>query len=206
MSITPPHPYRFSFTAASLRPELLRIVAERFLDCGSWDATKKHVLGTNALQCRSQASATRMEREIRQRLQTLDHQQLRLLVSSAADSRVALAWLAAVKHASFLFDFPADVLRWKLEQRDPVLRESDYRRFIEEKSCRHPELATLTETTMGKVRRVLFAMLREAGMLGKGPEIGEIQRQAIPIEVETAIRNDNPAWLAAFLVPDREIQ
>jgi hypothetical protein len=41
--------YNLSFTAASLRPELARIIAERFLMTNDWQATRKWVLSTNAL-------------------------------------------------------------------------------------------------------------------------------------------------------------
>jgi hypothetical protein len=185
---------------------LLFIVAERFLKTGSWEKTKEIVLATNELQCRTATSALRLEREIRQRLQTLGQQQIELLVKSGADIRISLAWLAAVKHSSFLLDFAADTLRSKIERHDYVLRESDYRRFIEEKTPSHPELLKLSASTSGKVRRVLFAMLREAGILSKGEEIGSLQRPAIPHEVELSIRRENPAWFAAYLVPDSEIQ
>jgi hypothetical protein len=180
-------------------------MAERFLETGSWDQTKKSILAKNELQCRTATSAQRMERELRPRLQTLSHQQLELLVKSGIDSRISLAWLAAVKHSSFLFDFAADALRSKVECHDYILRESDYRRFIEEKTPSHPELVKLSESTSGKVRRVLLAMLREAGILVKGEEIGSLQRPVIPHEVELSIREENPAWLAAYLLPESEI-
>lgn len=198
--------YGFGFTAASLRPELLLIVAERFLQTGSWDETKKRVLTENELQCRTATSAQRMEREIRPRLQNLSHQQLELLVKSGADTRISLSWLAAVKNSSFLFDFAADVIRSKVERQDFVLRESDYRRFIEEKTPSHPELVKLSESTSGKVRRVLLAMLREAGILTKGEGMGSLQRPVIPHEVEVSIRAEDPSWLAAYLLPESEIR
>ena len=198
--------YGFGFTAASLRAELLFIIAERFLETGSWEKTKKIVLAGNELQCRTATSAQRMERELRPRLQNLSHHQLELLVGSGADTRISLAWLAAAKHSPFLFDFATDAIRPKIERHDCVLRESDYRRFIEEKKPSHPELSKLTDSTSGKVRRVLFAMLREAGILAKGEGIGSLQRPVIPHEVELSIRAENPLWLAAYLVPESEIK
>lgn len=57
---------------ASLRPELARIVAEHYLAAdGDWDAAKNLILSSNALQCRTTRSALRMERELRQRVNTL---------------------------------------------------------------------------------------------------------------------------------------
>jgi hypothetical protein len=185
---------------------MLLIVAERFLQTESWKKTKESILASNELQCRTATSALRLEREIKPRLQTLSYQQLQLLIGSGADTRTSLAWLAAVKHSSFLFDFVADAIRAKIEMHDYVLRESDYRRFIEDKTAFHPELLKLSESTSGKIRRVLFAMLRETGILSKGDGIGSLQRPTIPHEVELSIRADNPAWLAAYLVPDIEIQ
>lgn len=198
-------PYSFGFTAASLRPELLVVLAEKFMKVGSWDLAKEEVLRTNALQCRSPNSSNRLERELRPRLQTLTRPQLELVCHATAESRTHLAWLAAVKHSAFLFDFAAESLRAKLEQHETVLRLSDYRRFLEEKANQHPELASLTESSTGKVQRVVLRMLREVGILGKGPDLGSLHRPVIPTNVEQAIRLDDPRWLAAFLVPNKEI-
>jgi hypothetical protein len=206
ISLRTSEPYSFGFTAASLRPELLLIIAEKFLETGSWDRTKAEILSTNALQCRSASSSQRMERELRPRLQTLLPEQLELLVRSSADTRTCLAWLAAVRHSRFLHEFASELLRSKHGDHDTTLRESDYRRFIEEKIPFHPELNRLSPITAGKVRRVLFAMLREVGILKPGDAIGSLHRPMVPQEVVTSIRNKNPSDLAAFLIPDNEIE
>lgn len=198
-------PYSFGFTAASLRPELLLIMAETFFRNGSWEATKAEVLEKNALQCRSASSSQRMERELRPRLQRLSPSQLELFGSSGRDTRICLAWLAAVRHSRFLFEFAAELLRPKHEDHDAVLRESDYRRFIESKVASHPELSRLSPLTSGKVRRVLFAMLREVGILKPGEAIGSLHRPVVPQEVLDTLRGEGASDLAAFLVPDEEI-
>lgn len=197
--------FSLSFTAASLRPELARIVADCYLNTGDWGTAKKRVLSENALQCRSSASSVRLERELRQRLQCLTEAEIVLLATSTSNERVLLAWLAAVKQSSFLFDFAAEELRFKLEMHDPVLRSSDYDRFVEEKSGPHPELSQLSESSSIKVRRVLLLMLREAGILHDGEDLGEIRRPVVPLAIAKAIRKDNARWLAAFLVPENEI-
>ena len=83
-------PYNLGFTAASLRLELARIVAEARAATGDWEAAREHVLTHNALQARSASSAIRMERELRQRLRTLTDEQLRLLISAPTDSAMAM--------------------------------------------------------------------------------------------------------------------
>jgi hypothetical protein len=205
MLTAPPPSYKLSFTAASLRPELARIVAEYYLELGNWDLAKDRTLSTNALQCRSVSSAIRLERELRQRLETLTIDQITLLTQATAEDRAAIAWLAACKHIRFAFEFAAEVLRDKLAAHDPVLRHSDYEAYAETKGLSHPEFVRLTTSSKNKIRQVLLRMLTEAGLLVKGTSLGTIQRPALSPAVLHVINADNPSWLAGFLVPDIEI-
>lgn len=196
--------YNLSFTASSLRPELARIVAEAYLDCRDWDLAKQRVLLENALQSRTASSRIRMEREIRQRIQTLTPPQTQILATAPSDSRTAIAWLSMLKISSFVFDFAAETLRSKLETSDTVLRPSDYETFCSAKSVSHPELAAITPSTQAKIRQVLLTMLREAGILSESDNA--IRRPVLPHDVQQAITTDDHRWLAGFLVPDSEIR
>jgi len=168
--------YNLSFTAASLRPELARVVAELFLETSDWSLTRERVLASNALQSRSVGSAKRMEQERRLRLATLTREQLVLLSNSPAEDRAAVAWLAALKHISFAFEFTAEILRDKLASHDPILRNSDYESFVENRATSHPELALLASSSRDKIRQVLLRMLTEASLLRPGTALGTIQR------------------------------
>jgi Putative inner membrane protein (DUF1819) len=204
-SIKKPASYNLSFTAASLRPELVRIIAERYLVAGDWDLARDQILSSNALQCRSRSSAIRLERELRQRLTTLTPDQITLVAHATAEDRAAIAWLAACKRIPFAFDFAVEVLRDKLAAHDPVLRPSDYEGYVESKGLSQPEIAQLTTSSKNKVRQVLLRMLAEAGLLTDGTALGSIQRPALSPAVTGAVIADNPQWLAGFLVPDTEI-
>jgi len=199
-------PVSFSFTAASLRPELIRIVAEAYLQTGSWESAKAQVLALNALQCRSARSAVRLERELRQRLESLTYDQVVFVTQATSEDRAAIAWLAACKHIRFVFEFAAEVLRDKLAAHDPVLRPSDYEAYVENKSVAHPELAQLTASSKNKVRQVLLRMLAEAGLLVTGEVMGTIQRPALSPAIVRVVTSDSPHWLACFLVPAAEIR
>lgn len=198
-------PYNVGFTAASLRPELARVVAGTFLDLGDWEAAKKRVLSTNALQCRNASSAIRLERELRQRLECLTQEELVILSTSTGDMRNAIAWLSVIKRIKFIFDFASEVLRAKLELHDPVLRRSDYDSYFEAKSQIHSELQGLAGSSRSKIRQVLLLMLVEAELLVPGTGLGTIRRNALAPQVVHAIVADDPRWLAGFLLPDREI-
>lgn len=197
--------YNLSFTAASLRPELARVVAEAYLAVGDWDLAKERVLGSNALQCRTMAGAERQERELRRRLMWLTADQIALLTKATAEDRAALAWLAAMKHIRFVYEFAAEVLRDKLAARDPVLRHSDYETYVDLKAVTHPEISELSGASKYKIRQVLLRMLREAGLLIKGSALGTIVRPVLSPAVANVIQEDDFRWLAGFLVPDTEI-
>jgi len=192
-------------TAASLRPELVRIIAEIFLVCEDWGETKQRVLSGNALQARTPSTGSRMERELRPRLQTLSRGQIEILAYAPADSCRAIAWLSVLKHSAFVFAFSAEILRDKIETLDPILRPSDYENFAVAQAATHPELGNLTASTKGKIRRVVMAMLREAGILSEAGKGFALQRPVIPADALSAILEDNRRWLAGFLVPDDEI-
>jgi Putative inner membrane protein (DUF1819) len=197
--------YSLSLTAASLRPELARIVAETYLNCGDWQEVRRRVLDDNLLQARSRGSAVRMEGEIRQRLQTLTRGQLVILAEASADSRRAVAWLSVLKLNPFVFNFAAGNLRTKMEAHDTVVRPSDYEEFLASESAAHPEVLALTPVTRAKIRQVLFKMMREAGVLGEGRTDSSLRRALLPADVFRAVAADDPRWLAGFLVPDDEI-
>ncbi len=198
-------PYNVGFTAASLRPELARVVAGSFLRLGDWEAAKKRVLSSNALQCRNASSAIRLERELRQRLECLTQEELVILSTSTGDMRNAMAWLSVIKRIKFIFDFASEVLRAKLELHDPVLRRSDYDAYFEAKSLIHNELQGLAASSRSKIRQVLLLMLVEAELLVPGTGLGTIRRNVLAPQVLDAIVADDPRWLAGFLLPDREI-
>ena len=197
--------YHFGFVAASLRPELARIVAEIYIKEGSWADAKARVLASNALQCRTPSSAARMEREIRLRLSTLTPDQIARLTSAAAPDRAALSWLAAFKHSAFLFDFAADVLRDKVSSLDFVFRNSDYETFVDNKAAAHPEVAQLRESSRKKIRQVLMNMLVEAGLIVGNGKTTLVQRTPLSHAVRDQIVADDPNWLAGFLFTDAEI-
>jgi hypothetical protein len=197
--------YNLAFTAASLRPDLARVVAECYLKTNDWELAKANILSSNALQCRSASSAVRLERELRQRLGKLTNEEIALLAHGNADDRAAMAWLGALKHISFVFEFSAEVLREKLATHDPVLRHSDYETYVDHKSISHPELAHLADSSKNKIQQVLLRMLTEAGLLAAGAGMGTIKRPILSPAVLHAVREDSPLWLAGFLVPDDEI-
>ena len=199
------HRYTFGFLGVSLRPDAARVVAEIFLEEGTWEATRERVLATNALQCRSSLTARRMEQELRLRLSKLTETQLRLLATAAGPDRTALAWLAAMKQSAFLRDFASDVLRDKLAGTDREFRYSDYESFLDTHTLIHPELGELRESTRAKLRQMLMHMLSEGALLYTTGKTVLVQRPPLGLAVLNLILSDDPRWLTGFLYTDDEV-
>ena len=192
--------------AASLRPDLARIVAEIYLEERNWYLVRKRILTSNALQARTTGSAIRMEREMRQRLRELTESQLTLLANGTVEDSVSMSWVAVIKHVSFVFEFTLVVLEEKLAAHDPVLRPSDYESFFEGKTITHPELNALTPSSRYKIRQILLRMLIEAGLLAQGEALGVIRRPALSQNAAIVIAADDSKWFTGFLVPATEIE
>lgn len=197
--------YTLGFTAASLRPELMRVMAEVFAEAGDWTLTKERVLSANLLQANSHTTLLRFERELRGRLKTLTYKQLRLLITGQQEDRLAMSWLASVKKYPFLLHAAQRLLRPRLDVHEEVLHPSDLEAFMKEEADIHPQLKTVSESSRGKIRRVLLSMLRELGVLTPGPGLGRLQSPYLPPESLQAVLEDDPVWLCAFLrdVPTR---
>ena len=107
--------YCLSFTAAGLKPELAAVMARIHAETANWKETRALVLERNALQTRSLASGKRLETELRQRLQLLNDEQLKLLAEGSSDDRLAMAWLTVLKLIQLTVELTRDLLLDRLE-------------------------------------------------------------------------------------------
>ena len=197
--------YNFSFIGAYLRPELARIEAEVFLSIQKWDEVKKHIISNNSFQSNTRGSLIRMESEIRNRLKCLTEKEIYLLAKSSGAELRAMSWLSVIKNSFFIREFTVEILRGKLSDMDTELRLSDFKNFVSSKAPMHPELESLKESSMKKIRSILYGMLTEAGLILKDGKSLKIAKPVIPIQALEVILNDDPYLLAGFLWSEREI-
>ena len=197
--------YNFSFIGAYLRPELARIEADAFLSIRNWDEVKKHIINNNSFQSRTRNSLIRMEGEIRQRLKRLTENQISLAAKGSGDELRAMSWLSVIKNSLFIREFTVEILRGKLSDMDTELRLSDFSNFISSKTPMHPELESLKESSLKKIRSILYGMLAEAGLILKDGKSLKVIRPVIPIQALDVILDDDPYLLDGFLWSEREI-
>lgn len=157
--------YIMSFTAGALLHQQSVNLAELYFAVDNWDTLRDKVMSENILQARTMSSAKRLCSEIISRLQTLNTAELNFLMGGSYQDQSYLLWLAVCRRYKFIGDFAVEVLHERYITLKNDLGYKDFDSFFNQKSEWHSELEKLTPTTVGKLRQVLFKMLREADLL-----------------------------------------
>ncbi len=181
-----------SFTVGGLfHGESLRVAA-LYLELGQWDACREKVLEKNLLQARTLSSLKRIYRETASRLETLSHHELEFLIECSRRDQAYLLWLAVCRRYQFIADFAIEVLRERHLSLKTDLATSEFDSFFNRKFEWHPELDEITPTTRGKLRQVLYKILREADLVTANnminaampsPKLAELIRQSRPSDL-----------------------
>jgi len=197
--------YRLSFTAGSLMLNETIKVAAIYLDVKDWDKTRQKAITENIIQKNTKATAKRQLQEIVRRLINLSDDSINALATADISFAKHLTYFAVIKTYAFIFDFVNEFILTKLTRFDTVVLDSDYDRFIIEKSDLHPELELISDTTKAKIKQVLFRILAESDIIDS-PKSRIILQPYIPDDIVKIIVNDNPKYLKAFLVFESDIK
>ncbi|AZZ95338.1 DUF1819 family protein [Hahella sp. KA22] len=157
--------YSMSFTTGSLfHCESVKLAALH-LDLDDWSSVRDKVIAENLLQTRTLNTLKRVCCEVISRLRMLSPGELEFLVESSHQEQAYLLWLAVCRRYRLIADFAVEVLRERYITLKSDLTHEDFDSFFNRKSEWHWELDEITPTTRGKLRQVLFKMLREADLL-----------------------------------------
>jgi hypothetical protein len=157
--------YRADITAGSLKLAESRHIADLLLrgaDASGWaDA----IVGRNILQAKSPATARRLARLLRSRLEAMGPD-LWLLVRDGKGSVAAhAAFAAAVKHSAVLADFLSLIVNEQYRVFGAALSNKMFDDFLDSCRERDPEMPQLNESTRRRLRSSVFQMLAQAGYL-----------------------------------------
>jgi len=136
-----------------------------YLDLGNWNAVRDKVITNNLLQTRTLNTLQRVCREVISRLRIMSQSELEFLVEANHQEQAYLLWLAACRRYRFIADFAVEVLRERYITLKSDLTYEDFDSFFNRKSEWHSELDNISSATRGKLRQVLFKMLRDADLL-----------------------------------------
>ncbi len=154
-----------SFTTGSLFHRESVELAALYLDLGDWNSVRDKVIAENLLQARTLNTLKRVCREVISRLKTLSPDELEFLVEGNHQEQAYMLWLAVCRRYRFIADFAVEVLRERYITLKNDLTHEDFDSFFNRKSEWHLELDEITPATRGKLRQVLFKILREADLL-----------------------------------------
>ncbi len=157
--------YSMSFTTGGLFHHESVKVASLYLEFGDWEVTRDEVIRQNVLQARALNTSKRVCREVISRLKTLSSNELSFLVNADRQNQAYLLWVAICRRYQFIADFAVEVIRERFLSLKSDLNPIEFDTFYNRKSEWHQELDKIQPSTRGKLRQVLFKMLKEANLL-----------------------------------------
>lgn len=194
--------YNMSFTSGGLFILESVFLAELYLKNLDWNKVKEQITKINGLQTKTRASFIRYYGEISTRLKLLCDDQIKLIVEGSLQERKWILWVAVCRKHKIINDFAIEVVREKFLQLNYKITYKDFDIFFNQKAEWHDELDKLTDSTRGKIRQVLFRMMREADILLPNDEINRIHLTSKFIET---MKRTNRAEFSIFPITELEI-
>jgi hypothetical protein len=157
--------YRADLTAGSLKIAESRVIAGlllRFVDTGVW---KQSVRDQNILKARNPATAIRLARLIRQRLETMSPELWRMVKDGTVVVATHAVLAAAIKHSSLLSDFLDLVLRDQYRRFAGCLSKKVWFEFLEDCRGRDPHMPHWNESTSRRLGSSVFQICAQAGYI-----------------------------------------
>lgn len=197
--------YNMSFVAGAAMINETYAVAKAYLECdGDWNLTKEKTLKENLMEKDKLSSNQRYFLLIKQRLESLNKDQIQTLVNSTVAVQRVIVLLAICKAHLLIYDFIAENVRDCFYNLHEKVNHSNFNEFYNEKKYEHPELEQVTEKTQAKIRQVIFRILEQTELV-ESTENGELKRPYLTEDLERLIVKDNAKWLAIYLYSNNEI-
>ena len=157
--------YRADITAGSLKLPESRLIADLLLRQVDVEGWKDAILTKNVLQARNPATARRLTKLIRGRLEALGPDLWKLVRDGKGTVAIHAVFGAAVKRSPLLGDFLEIVVAEQYRLFSPVLSHKLFADYLEGCRERDPEMPQWNETTRRRLRSSVFQMLAQAGYI-----------------------------------------
>lgn len=157
--------YRADITAGSLKLPESRLIAGLLLRKVDAEAWKDAIVTKNILQARNPATAMRLTRLIRGRLETMGPDLWKLVRDGKGTIGTHALFAAAVKHSQLLGDFLNLVVGEQYRIFGAVLTSTMFSDFLAGCRERDPAMPEWNESTQKRLRSSVFQMLAQAGYI-----------------------------------------
>ena len=199
--------YNLTFTAGSAMLNEMHAVAETLRQNGGgsdWKITKEIVFRENLMEKNRLSTNQRVFSLMKQRICTLNKEELDLLIDGNMATRRQIVLLAICKAHPFIFDFIRENVREAFYSLHGKVSYANFNEFFNEKKYIHPELEAITEQTVAKIRQVIFRIMEQTELI-ESTDSGILRRPYLSQELERIIVKDHPVWLTIFLYSNQEI-
>ena len=157
--------YRADITAGALKVPETRIIADLLLRNVEAEGWKEAIIERNVLQARSPATASRLTKLIRSRLETMGPDLWKLVRDGKGSVAVHAVFSAAVKHSPLLGDFLELVVGEQYRQFSPTLSKKLWADYLDGCRERDPDMPQWNESTRTRLGSSVFQMLAQAGYI-----------------------------------------
>jgi len=174
--------YRADITAGSLKVVESRIITDlllRGVDEAGW---RQAITKDNVLRAKNPATAVRLARLIRQRLEIMSPELWRMVRDGTVVVATHAVLAAAIKHSSLLGDFLDLAVRDQYRRFGKDLTKKLWFDFLEDCRGRDPQMPQWHESTIRRMGSSVFQILAQAGYI-KDTRSMLLQRPHITAEV-----------------------
>ncbi|MBN1905589.1 MAG: DUF1819 family protein [Deltaproteobacteria bacterium] len=186
--------YSADITAGSLKIAESRIIAGLILENPNDEKWKKEIIENNILKARSKATAIRLGRLIRKRLELMKPELWKLIRDGVGSVAVHATLAAAVKHSPLLGDFLDQVVREQYRIFNTVLSYRLWEEYLEDCHRRESEMPVWEETTVRRLRSSIFHIIAQAGYI-EDMKTKKLQKIHIASQVISYLEKENEQYV-----------
>lgn len=188
------HSYRADITAGALKLPESRVIADLLLsrvDAAGW---KDAIVTRNLLQARNLATARRLTKLIRGRLELMGPDLWALVRDANGAVATQAVFAAAVKHSQLLGDFLEFAVAEQYRQFSTALTNKLWDDYLEGCRERDSGMPIWSETTRRRLRSSVFQMLAQAGYIENTRTL-KLQTVHIADQVHRYLKTNNETYV-----------
>jgi hypothetical protein len=186
--------YDANITAGSLKIAESRVVADLLLRGVDEDGWKQAIIIDNVLKAKNPATARRLVRLIRQRLETMLPDLWRLVRDGTVVVATHAMLAAAIKHSCILGDFLDLTVRDQYRRFGKVLTKKLWLDFLDGCRGRDPHMPQWHDCTITRMGSSVFQILAQGGYI-KDTRTMLLQRPLITAEVIRYLEQNKEAYV-----------
>lgn len=185
--------YSADITAGALKVPESRLIANLLLRGIGDRQWQQYIVNENILQARNRATAVRLTRLIRKRLELMDADLWILVRDGRSTIATHACFAAAVKHSALVGDFLDLVVREQYRIFSPALSRQLWADYLEGCRGRDPDMPLWNESTRTRLRSSVFQMLAQAGFIADTKTL-TLQPVEIAPEVISYLQDRNEGY------------